>query len=61
MGPWQKLIAMSASQWQDFKSGQQAKFDALPDKRKQVPERRIAAREGKKPPRWETLPAQARF
>jgi len=45
----QKLIAMSASQRQDFKNGLQAKFDALPDKRKQMLEQRIAIREGKNP------------
>jgi hypothetical protein len=45
----QKLIAMSAGQRQDFKNGLQAKFDALPDKRKQRLEQRIAARAGTMP------------
>jgi hypothetical protein len=45
----QKLMAMSVSERQDFKNGLQAKFDALPDKRKQRLEQRIAAREGQNP------------
>jgi hypothetical protein len=42
-----KLIAMSPAERQTFKTGLQAKWDALPDKRKQNLEQRIAARAAK--------------
>jgi hypothetical protein len=41
------LIAMSPAERQTFKAGLQAKWDALPDKRKQKLEQRIAARAAK--------------